>query len=212
MAHCETITGPVVQAARRALEQKDVMLVLPWVPAECEADVVDAFRRTLYAHEMRKKEVSDLADQWFFETVVRLHCAGEGRPYTGLYPDDPRCTAVDKLADEAIATGECAPLVEHFTKEVECELRKRVDATRATANFDTWDIPGARKHLKNKLALIHFIDGVEEYLAEHAQTLKRERIGKILSAMKHRLVPPAYRPDEPMSALRPIPHVAHASQ
>ncbi len=201
MSHCETLTGPVVQAARRALEAKDVKLVLPWVPAESEIDVVNAFHRTLYAHEMRKKEIADMADQWFFETVVRLHCAGEGRPYTGLYPDDPRCAAVDRLAEHAITTGDCKPLLEHFTREIEGELRKRVDAARATADVGAWDIPGARRHLQNKLALIHFIDGVEEYLAEHGFASRHERIGKAIAAIKERLTPPAYRSENPFIAV-----------
>ena len=46
----------------------------------------------------------DLADMYFFETLTRIHRAGEGAPYTGLKPG----TAVDPavaLADKALASG-----------------------------------------------------------------------------------------------------------
>ncbi|MFN7991110.1 MAG: DUF6448 family protein [Candidatus Micrarchaeia archaeon] len=33
-----------------------------------------------------RSEPAELADYWFFETVVRLHRGGEGAPYTGLNP------------------------------------------------------------------------------------------------------------------------------
>ena len=31
-------------------------------------------------------EARELADRYFFETLVRIHRAGEGAPYTGLKP------------------------------------------------------------------------------------------------------------------------------
>lgn len=34
LAHCDTLDGPVVTVARRALEKKDVNIVLPWVAAD----------------------------------------------------------------------------------------------------------------------------------------------------------------------------------
>jgi hypothetical protein len=35
-AHCDTLDGPVVAAARQALQQRDVTPVLKWVNAEME--------------------------------------------------------------------------------------------------------------------------------------------------------------------------------
>jgi len=84
-AHCDTLNGPVVTAARVALQRGDVTPVLKWVKSTEEREVRDAFRRTM-AVRGASAEARDLADLYFFETLVRLHRQGEGEPYTGLKP------------------------------------------------------------------------------------------------------------------------------
>lgn len=83
--HCDTLDGPVVQAAKKAIEQVNVLYVLPWVPAEAEQEVRDAFEDVMHARE-KGEDPCKVADRWFFETVVRLHLQGEGKPFTGLKP------------------------------------------------------------------------------------------------------------------------------
>ncbi len=82
-AHCDSENGPVVAAARDALESGDVDRVLPYVKADQEAELTAAFEQTL---DIRKRgsDVRELADQYFLETTVRLHRVGEGASYTGI--------------------------------------------------------------------------------------------------------------------------------
>jgi len=84
-AHCDTLDGPVVSAARKALDSGNVNLVLVWVQKDDDAELRDAFQR---ARNVRKAggEAKELADLYFFETLVRVHRAGEGAAYTGLKP------------------------------------------------------------------------------------------------------------------------------
>ena len=84
-AHCDTLDGPVIKAARQALETGNVDLVLVWIQPKDEAEIRSAFAKTL---EVRKQgdAAKELADMYFFETLVRIHRAGEGFPYTGLKP------------------------------------------------------------------------------------------------------------------------------
>jgi hypothetical protein len=84
-AHCDTMDGPVVQAAQKALETKNINLILIWIPPENETEIQDIFQKTLNIREL-SPEVRELADRLFFETLVRLHRAGEGAPFTGLKP------------------------------------------------------------------------------------------------------------------------------
>ena len=83
--HCDSLDGPVATAARDALMSGDVDLVLPFVPADAEAEVRAAFDLAAKARAMGG-EAAEVADRWFFETAVRVHRAGEGAPYTGLKP------------------------------------------------------------------------------------------------------------------------------
>ena len=84
-AHCDSLDGPVVSAARLALGRGDLQPVLKWVKPEAEAELRAAFEKTL-AVRAAGGQAKDLADTYFFETLVRLHRAGEGAPYTGLKP------------------------------------------------------------------------------------------------------------------------------
>ena len=48
---------------------------------------------------------------YFFETLVRLHRAGEGAPYTGLKPAGRDLGPAIPAADRALETGDVEPLV-----------------------------------------------------------------------------------------------------
>ena len=100
-AHCDTLDGPVVVAARSALDSGQLNPVLAWVPAAGETEIREAFAKARAARKAGK-EAREVADQWFFETVVRVHRASEGAPYTGLKPAGQVEPAV-AVVDQAIA-------------------------------------------------------------------------------------------------------------
>jgi len=110
-AHCNTLDGPVVEAARSALERADVTPFPRGVAKEHEQEIRDAFSQTL-AVRVKGKASRELADRFFFETLVRVHRPGEGAPYMGLKSagsvepaiaaadNSLQTTSVDALADE----------------------------------------------------------------------------------------------------------------
>lgn len=102
-AHCDAANGPVVWAAQEALEAGNVTLILPYVKAGAEADLMAAFQHAL---EVRKLggEAPAQADRYFFEMAVRLHRAGEGAAYTGLKEETDHGAAL-AAADEALEAG-----------------------------------------------------------------------------------------------------------
>src|SRR5687768_9733513 len=84
-AHCDTLDGPVVAAARKALDSGNVNAVLIWVQSRDDAEIRNHFQKTM-AVRKAGPQARELADMYFFETLVRLHRAGEGAGYTGLKP------------------------------------------------------------------------------------------------------------------------------
>jgi hypothetical protein len=125
--HCDSLDGPVVGAARRALEARDVDLVLPFVPADGEDEVRAAFDRAMPVRELGP-QARETADLLFFETVVRIHRAGEGAPYTGLKPAGLSFGPVIPLAEEAIDGNSSGRLAEYLAGVLRDELRHRLDA------------------------------------------------------------------------------------
>jgi hypothetical protein len=63
-AHCDTLDGPVVSAARSALEKGDVTVVLKWVRSEDEKEIGEVFQKVLVARK-GSPEAKDIADRYF---------------------------------------------------------------------------------------------------------------------------------------------------
>lgn len=124
--HCDSMDGPVVKAAMKALESGDVRAVLPFVPREGEAEVTAAFEKVMKARE-QSLEAKDVADRHFFETVVRIHRAGEGAPFTGLKPAGLGQGPVVPMAEKAIERGSPEELVKLLTDAVEEQINERFE-------------------------------------------------------------------------------------
>src|SRR5688572_6649736 len=103
-AHCDALDGPVVQAAQKALATGNINLVLIWVQKNDEAEINRAFNKALTVRKLTA-EAKELADLYFFETLVRVHRAGEGAPYTGLRPAGQDLDPAIPIADAALRDG-----------------------------------------------------------------------------------------------------------
>ncbi len=162
--HCDSLDGPVVRAAMRALEAEDVDLVLPYVKAEGEDEVRAAFTRSLKArHDPDAREVADL---YFFETVVRVHRRGEGAPYTGLKPAGLDVGPVIPAAERAIDTGSAEELAALLTDTLQHRVKERLDRVMALQPHAAGPVPEAREYVEAMLGLQVWAHGL--YLAMHA--------------------------------------------
>jgi len=161
--HCDTMDGPLVKAARRALESGNVNLVLPWVSKEGEGEVREAFERAL---KVRKTggEASDLADRWFFENAVRVHRAGEGAPYTGLKPAGLDWGPVVPRAEKAIAEGDADKVIDFITGVVRDDLKERFARVEAHKGFDENEVSAAREYVQAELGFVLFSHHLYEYV------------------------------------------------
>jgi hypothetical protein len=178
-AHCDTLDGPVVGAARKALDSGNVNLVLVWVQLEDEAGIRNAFQKT---RNVRKAggEAKELADMYFFETLVRLHRAGEGAGYTGLKPAgavEPPVAA----ADQAIDSGKLQPLGKLVNDRTEKGLHAHFDQVMAKRKYDPNDVQAGRAYASAYVEFTHYA----ERLYNAAETLAPEQVQKTQQAPAH---------------------------
>jgi hypothetical protein len=156
-AHCDSLGGPVVKAAQQALDTRNLDLVLIWVKSDDEPEIRVAFERTLTVRGL-SDQAKWLADQYFFETVVRVHRAGEGAPYTGLKPAsrdlDPAISAADQAIDEGLLT----PVVKLLTTSLEDGLRAHFEEAVTTKKFKPGDVNAGRKYVKAYVEFIHYVE------------------------------------------------------
>jgi hypothetical protein len=150
--HCDSMDGPVVLAAKQALDARDATLALPYVKAEGEREVLDAFDRTIRSRN-GNAAANALAEQYFFETVVRVHRAGEGAPYTGLKPAGLGFGPVVPVAERAIETGSPDELVQLLTEKVRHEVAERFGRAMELKEHADEGVPAARAYVEAMLGL-----------------------------------------------------------
>lgn len=148
--HCDSKDGPVVKAAMSALEAETVEIVLPYVPADSEAEVRTAFSKTLSARALGGA-AAEVASEWFSETVVRLHRAGEGAPYTGLKPAGLGHGPVVPVAERAVETGDVNELAELLAGALRDEVTRKFDEVMRLQPMARGTVPEAREYVEAML-------------------------------------------------------------
>jgi hypothetical protein len=151
----------VVTAARHALESGDVNRVMIWVRAENEAEIRAAFNETMTVRKLGP-EAHALADRYFFETLVRVHRAGEGAPYTGLKPAGRDLGPAIPAADKAIETGSDEALVQLLTEKMQEGLRTRFKAVSGKKTFSADDVSAGREYIEAYVPFIHYVESMYE--------------------------------------------------
>jgi hypothetical protein len=168
-SHCDSLDGPVIRDARIALAAGDVTPVLKWVRKEHEDEIRDVFARTTAVRALGD-EAFALADRLFFETLVRLHRAGEGEAFTGLKPAsdvDPGIAA----ADQSLASSSPDELVEHLVAAVREETRRRFEVARDLGRHAHESVEAGRAYVAAYVDYIHFVESVNR-LASHGAPAK----------------------------------------
>jgi hypothetical protein len=144
--------GPVVAAARKALEAQDVNFALAYVPESGEAEVRSAFEKVLRARKAAPA-AREVADLYFFETVVRIHRAGEGAPYTGLKPAGLDEGPVIPLAEKAIETGSPDALIGALTDTLRQQVGHRFEHMMHLRDYAPDEVARAREYVEAMLGL-----------------------------------------------------------
>lgn len=150
--HCDSMDGPVVTAARQALERHDVRLILPYVKKDGEAEVIAAFERSIGARNGHPA-VNEVTDLYFFDTVVRVHRAGEGAPYTGLKPAGLSEGPVIPVAERAIETRDPSELIRLLSDKVAAEVAHRFGEVMERQPRAQESVDAAREYVEAMLGL-----------------------------------------------------------
>lgn len=158
-AHCDGMDGPVIKAAQRALETGNINLVLIWVPKDDEAEIKKAFQKTQTVRKLNS-QAKELADMYFFETLVRVHRTGEGEPYTGLKPAGRDLEPVIPAADKAIESGKLEPLLKILTETVQTEVREKFKAVAAKKKFKPDDVEAGREYVEAYVPFVSYIERI----------------------------------------------------
>lgn len=175
IGHCDTLDGPVVNFARKALDTENVNHVLPWVRSEDEHEIRHAFEHALSVRKLGP-DARELADTHFFETLVRVHRASEGAPYTGLKPAGTDLGPAVPAADKALADGSVEAVVRLLTDAVRAGVHRHYHAAMAHRQFAADDVAAGRDYVAAYVLYVHYVErlweaavgtGAQGHYAEH---------------------------------------------
>ena len=174
-AHCDTIDGPVVTAAKLALKTGDVTPALKWVRKTDEPEIRVAFVRTLNVRSL-SPEAREMADNYFFETLVRVHRAGEGEPYTGLKPAGTEVEPGVAAADKALEVGSADALVKQVTAEVASGIRQRFAHAQEASKGAELGVDAGRQYVAAYVEFIHYVENVHQAVTGTASEVRHESL------------------------------------
>mgnify|MGYP001562665569 FL=1 len=153
------MNGPVVIAAQKALETGNVNLVLIWVQKEDEGVIRQSFNKTLSVRKLNP-QAKELADMYFFETLVRIHRAGEGVAYTGLKPTEKEVEPGIVAADKAIEKGSAEEVMKHLNEAIHQNLHSQFTSVMEKEKFNADDVNAGREYVKAYVQFIHYVEGL----------------------------------------------------
>lgn len=160
-AHCDGLDGPVVAAARKSLESGDVNPVLIWIQPKDEAEVRRLFTEAIAVRKLNA-QAREMADRYFFETLVRVHRAGEGASYTGLKPAGRDLGPAIPLADKAVATNSEGDLTAFAVTEVKRGIHEKFADLQRKRNFRPDDLAAGREYIASYVTFVHYVEGLHE--------------------------------------------------
>lgn len=180
-AHCDTVDGPVVQDARKALAARDVTPVLKWVQEKDEKNIRTAFHKALAA---QGKEQQQAEEKKFFESLVRIHRAGEGAPFTGLKPAG-QVEPVISLADKALADGSPDALIGMVADTARKGIGQRYERVAEAFKHKDESVQKGREYVAAYVEYTHYLERLQNSAEGHTAH-DNDAVGKKHGAPAHK--------------------------
>lgn len=158
-AHCDTLDGPVVMAARKAIQTGNRNLILIWVKKQDEAAITKVFERVLAAVKTTSTPESKAKiETELFEALVKIHREGEGASYEGLQPAGSVEPDI-ALADKAIETG----ILDTVLTRIESPKNKEIlthlfHEVHKNSSYDLNDVESGRRYVNSYVIFIHAVE------------------------------------------------------
>jgi hypothetical protein len=163
-AHCDSYDGPVITDAQKALETNNPEPVLKWISKDQEKEVIPLFNKTV-ALKNGDREIYEVIEKYFFETLVRLHRETEGAPYTGLKA--PGTTKqIIQMSDHALSSGDIDDLVTKLNKHIGSVISEKYHKAAELNQKKNESVETGRAFVEAYVDYTHTLEAIHDVL-EH---------------------------------------------
>lgn len=161
-AHCDSYDGPVIKDATKALETNNVKLVLKWITAEQEPEIIPLFNKT-YSLKKGDKEIYGIVEKHFLETLVRLHRETEGAPYTGLKLAGTTKTIV-QLSDQALENKDIDGLLGKLNNHIGSFIREKYETVATLDKIKNESAEKGREYVEAYVDYTHTLEALHDII------------------------------------------------
>ena len=104
---------------------------------------------------------------YFFETLVRLHRAGEGAPYIGLKqtPVEP----IVAMSDNALKTGSIDSLLKNLSAEIRKGIKQRFAEALEKKKHADESIEAGREYVEAYVQFVHYVEGIHDVITSKGE-------------------------------------------
>ena len=159
-AHCDSYDGPTIKDAVKALETNNVNLVLKWITPEQEKVIIPLFNKT-YSLKTGDKEVYEIVEKHFFETLVRLHRDSEGAPFTGLKPAGTTKKIV-QLSDQALESKNVDDFLVKLNTHIGTVIKEKYEKVVALDKVKNDSPAKGREYVEAYVDYTHTIEAIHD--------------------------------------------------
>lgn len=159
-AHCDSYDGPTIKEAIKALETNNVNLVLKWITPEQEKVIIPLFNKT-YSLKAGDKEVYQIVEKHFFETLVRLHRETEGAPFTGLKPAGTTKKIV-QLSDQALDSKDVDTFLVKLNAHIGKVIKEKYEKVVALDKVKNDSPAKGREYVEAYVDFTHTIEAIHD--------------------------------------------------
>lgn len=180
-AHCDTMDGPVITAAKKAIETKNPNYFLVWVQEKDEVKILEEFKKVLEEREKNPNN-AEAIDIAFFGSLVKIHREGEGAGYTGIKPAGDFGSPLIPLVDDAIDSGSSEKLQALFPEALRAQVVARFQEVMDKKNYPLENVQAGRDYVESYIVFFHWalnlyntsLNGESSHVAEEEASHNEE--------------------------------------
>ncbi|EKD29249.1 MAG: hypothetical protein ACD_78C00464G0006 [uncultured bacterium (gcode 4)] len=154
-AHCDTMDGPVITAAKKAIETKNPNYFLVWVQEKDEVKILEEFKKVLEEREKNPNNTESI-DTTFFGSLVKIHREGEGASYTGIKPAGDFGSPLIPMVDSAIDSGSSEKLEALFPEALRAQIAERFQEVMRKKNYPLENVQAGREYVESYIVFFHW--------------------------------------------------------
>jgi hypothetical protein len=149
--------GPVMSAAKRALDTGNAQYILIWIPEESENTLKNLLEKVCCARNTQKVAYDHIVD-WYFKTINRLHSVYCGPHNLNISSKAPEEKKIILLVERACESGNFKEITTVIRDTPYAEMRQRFNDVMKKKNYRVENIAAGRLYVSAFTDFVAFVN------------------------------------------------------